>query len=282
METEITKRKIKLNNGKEIPLIGFGTFQIRKISELEKALKSAIKYGYRLFDTSVTYGNEHLFSKIIPKLNIPREELIISTKIQKSDMTYEKTKQSINNSLKKMNLNKIDIVLIHWPEVENLNDRLMVWKALEECVEEGKIDTIGVSNFLKKHLQHILNNCKIKPAINQIEVHPLYYDKETIDFCQQNNIVVEGYCPLAGFDDKLIKNQVINNIAKEKNKKVPQIILKWSIQHNIIPLPKSVHDEYIKENIDLNDFFLTDEEMKHIDNLNIGYKRDWDPRKIIE
>ena len=282
METEITKRKIKLNNGKEIPLIGFGTFQIRKISELEKALKSAIKYGYRLFDTSVTYGNEHLFSKIIPKLNIPREELIISTKIQKSDMTYEQTKQSINNSLKKMNLNKIDIVLIHWPEVENLNDRLMVWKALEECVEEGKIDTIGVSNFLKKHLQHILNNCKIKPAINQIEVHPLYYDKETIDFCQQNNIVVEGYCPLAGFDDKLIKNQVINNIAKEKSKKVPQIILKWSIQHNIIPLPKSVHDEYIKENIDLNDFFLTDEEMKHIDNLNIGYKRDWDPRKIIE
>ena len=282
METEITKRKIKLNNGKEIPLIGFGTFQIRKISELEKALKSAIKYGYRLFDTSVTYGNEHLFSKIIPKLNIPREELIISTKIQKSDMTYEKTKQSINNSLKKMNLNKIDIVLIHWPEVENLNDRLMVWKALEECVEEGKIDTIGVSNFLKKHIQHILNNCKIKPAINQIEVHPLYYDKETIDFCQQNNIVVEGYCPLAGFDDKLIKNQVINNIAKEKNKKVPQIILKWCIQHNIIPLPKSVHDEYIKENIDLNEFFLTDEEMKNIDNLNIGYKRDWDPRKIIE
>ena len=282
MEIEISKRKIKLNNGKEIPIIGFGTFQIRKINDLEKSLKSAIKYGYRLFDTAVTYGNEHLFSKIIPKLNIPREELIISTKIQKSDMTYEKTKQSINNSLKKMNLNKIDIVLIHWPEVENLNDRLMVWKALEECVEEGKIDTIGVSNFLKKHIQHILNNCKIKPAINQIEVHPLYYDKETIDFCQQNNIVVEGYCPLAGFDDKLIKNQVINNIAKEKNKKVPQIILKWCIQHNIIPLPKSVHDEYIKENIDLNEFFLTDEEMKNIDNLNIGYKRDWDPRKIIE
>ncbi len=282
MEAEISKRKIKLNNGKEIPIIGFGTFQIRKINELEKALKSAIKYGYRLFDTAVTYGNEHLFSKIIPKLKIPREELIISTKIQKSDMTYEQTKQSINNSLKKMNLNKIDIVLIHWPEVDNLNNRIMVWKALEECVEEGKIDTIGVSNFLKKHLEHILNNCKIKPAINQIEVHPLYYDKETIDYCQQNNIVVEGYCPLAGFDDKLIKNEVINNIAKKKNKKVPQIILKWIIQHNVIPIPKSVHEEYIKENIDLNDFFLTDEEMNSINELNIGYKRDWDPRKIIE
>ena len=282
MEAEISKRKIKLNNGKEIPIIGFGTFQIRKINELEKALKSAIKYGYRLFDTAVTYGNEHLFSKIIPKLKIPREELIISTKIQKSDMTYEQTKQSINNSLKKMNLNKIDIVLIHWPEVDNLNNRIMVWKALEECVEEGKIDTIGVSNFLKKHLEHILNNCKIKPAINQIEVHPLYYDKETIDYCQQNNIVVEGYCPLAGFDDKLIKNEVINNIAKKKNKKVPQIILKWIIQHNIIPIPKSVHEEYIKENIDLNDFFLTDDEMNSINELNIGYKRDWDPRKIIE
>ena len=282
METEISKRKIKLNNGKEIPIIGFGTFQIRKINDLEKSLKSAIKYGYRLFDTAVTYGNEHLFSKIIPKLNIPREELLISTKIQKSDMTYEQTKQSINNSLKKMNLNKIDIVLIHWPEVDNLNNRIMVWKALEECVEEGKIDTIGVSNFLKKHLEHILNNCKIKPAINQIEVHPLYYDKETIDYCQQNNIVVEGYCPLAGFDDKLIKNEVINNIAKKKNKKVTQIILKWTIQHNIIPIPKSVHDEYIKENIDLNDFYLTDEEMNSINDLNIGYKRDWDPRKIIE
>jgi len=280
MNKNSIQKKIQLNNGKEIPYIGFGTYQIRKINELEKSLKSAIKYGYRLIDTAVMYGNEHLFSKIIPKLNIPREELIITTKILPSDMTYERTKQSINDSLKKMNLKKIDIVLIHWPEVQKLNDRIMVWKALEECVEEGKIDTIGVSNFLKNHLEQILNNCKIKPAINQIEVHPLYYDKETIEFCHQNNIVVEAYCPLAEFDDKLIKNKVINDIAKKKNKKVPQIVLKWIIQHNIIPLPKSVHDEYIKDNIYLDDFVLNEEEMKNIDNLNIGYKIDWDPRAI--
>ena len=140
---------------------------------------------------------------------------------------------------------------------------------------------IGVSNFCKIHLEHILNNCKIKPVVNQIECNPIYYDEETIKYCEQNNIVIQAYCPLAEWNQKLVENDIIVNIAKNKNKSVSQIILKWLLQKNMIPLPKSVHEDYIKQNFDLNGFYLTDEEIKNIDSLkSINYKTDLDPYKV--
>ena len=275
-----TKNKLKLNNGMEIPCIGYGTYQIRKKSEIENSIKIAYDNGYRLFDTAVMYGNENLIGNVFIKHKIPREDIFITTKILPSDMTYEKSKRSIEESLKKLKLKYIDMVLIHWPEVKKKEDRINVWKAMEESVNEGKVKCIGVSNFLEGHLNHILSNCKIKPVVNQIECNPLYYDKETIDFCKSQNILIEAYCPLAEFDSKLIKNKIIVDLSKKYNKTVPQIILKWIMQKGIIPLPKSVHKEYIIQNINLDDFEINNDDMKLIDGLECGYKIDWDPHRV--
>ena len=276
-----TDRKITLNNGMQIPCIGFGTYQIRKKSELENSVKEAYKIGYRLFDTAVMYGNEKFIGDTLKKHKIPRKDIFLTTKILPADMTYEKTKKSIESSIKKLQCDYLDMVLIHWPEVEKTSDRISVWQALEESVTEGKVKMIGVSNFCKIHLEHILKNCKIKPVINQIECNPIYWDKETIDYSLQNGIVIEAYCPLAEWSPQLVQNKIILDLAKKKNKTVPQIILKWIMQKNMIPLPKSVHTEYIKENFNLNGFCLTDEEMKNVDTLNsINYKVDWDPHSV--
>ena len=274
-------RKIELNNGLNIPCIGFGTYQIRKKSEIENAIKIAYNTGCRLFDTATVYGNEKLIGDAIKKLKIPRNEIFLVTKIFKGDMTYEKTKKSIEASLKKLQSDYIDMVLIHWPEVQKSDDRINVWKALEESVEEKKVKMIGVSNFCKIHLEQILNNCKIKPVVNQIECNPIYYDEETINYCTQNNIVIQAYCPLAEWNSKLVENDTIINIAKNKNKNVSQIILKWLLQKNMIPLPKSIHGEYIKQNFDLNGFYLAEDEMSEIDSLkSINYKTDLDPHNV--
>ena len=275
-----TKNKLKLNNGMEIPSIGYGTYQIRKKSEIENSIKIAYDNGYRLFDTAVMYGNENLLGNAFIKHKIPREEIFITTKILPSDMTYEKSKKSIEESLKKLKLKYIDMVLIHWPEVKKKEDRINVWKAMEESVNEGKVKCIGVSNFLEGHLNHILSNCKIKPVVNQIECNPLYYDKQTIDFCKSQNILIEAYCPLAEFDSKLIKNKIIVGLSNKYNKTVPQIILKWIMQKGIIPLPKSVHKDYIIQNINLDDFEINNDDMKLIDGLECGYKIDWDPHRV--
>ena len=276
-----TDKKIVLNNGLEIPCIGLGTYQIRKKSEIENVIKIGYNTGYKLIDTAVVYGNEKLIGDALKKLKIKRNDIFIITKIFKGDMKYDKVKKSIESSLKKLQTDYIDIVLIHWPEVENSEDRIKVWKALEESVEEKKVKMIGVSNFCKIHLEQILNNCKIKPVINQIECNPIYYDEETINYSEQNGIIIQAYCPFAEWNKKLVENDIIVNIAKNKNKSVSQIILKWLLQKNKIPLPKSVHGDYIKQNFDLNGFYLTEEEMAQIDTLkSINYKTDLDPHNV--
>ena len=275
-----TQTRYKMNNGIEIPSIGYGTYQIRQKSEIENGIKTAYSCGYRLFDTAVMYNNEQLIGQSIKKLKLPRNDLFLTTKIIPQDMTYEKAKQSIDKSLKKLNTDYIDLVLIHWPGVTNPQQRIDVWKALEEAVEQGKVKSIGLSNFLKNHIEQILNNCKIKPVINQIECHPLYYDKDTIEYCKSQNIIIEAYCPLAEFHKNLIQNKNIVEIAKSLGKSVPQVILRWHLQHQIIPLPKSVHSNYIKENYDLDGFTLSEEQMKVIDGLNTNFKIDWDPHGL--
>ena len=276
-----TDKNIVLNNGLEIPCIGLGTYQIRKKSEIENVIKIGYNTGYKLIDTAVVYGNEKLIGDALKKLKIKRNDIFIITKIFKGDMKYDKVKKSIESSLKKLQTDYIDIVLIHWPEVENSEDRIKVWKALEESVEEKKVKMIGVSNFCKIHLEQILNNCNIKPVINQIECNPIYYDEETINYSEQNGIIIQAYCPFAEWNKKLVENDIIVNIAKNKNKSVSQIILKWLLQKNKIPLPKSVHGDYIKQNFDLNGFYLTEEEMAQIDTLkSIDYKTDLDPHNV--
>ena len=276
-----TDKNIVLNNGLEIPCIGLGTYQIRKKSEIENVIKIGYNTGYKLIDTAVVYGNEKLIGDALKKLKIKRNDIFIITKIFKGDMKYDKVKKSIESSLKKLQCDYLDMVLIHWPEVDKTEDRIKVWQALEESVVDKKVRMIGVSNFCKIHLEHILNNCKIKPVIKQIECNPIYYDEETINYSEQNGIIIQAYCPFAEWNKKLVENDIIVNIAKNKNKSVSQIILKWLLQKNKIPLPKSVHGDYIKQNFDLNGFYLTEEEMAQIDTLkSIDYKTDLDPHNV--
>ena len=283
MDAISTNRKITLNNNIQFPCFGFGTYQMRKKTELENAINEAYKCGYRLFDTAKMYGNEKIIGDAIKKYKIPREEIFLTTKVPPEDMSYAKAKKVIENSLSKLQTNYLDLVLVHWPGVSKDSDRVEVWKALEESVDEKKVKMIGVSNFCKPHLQQILKNCKIKPVINQIECNPIYWDKETINYSKQNNIIIESYCPLAEWDSKLVENDVLKKIASNKGKSVAQIILRWLLQKEVIPLPRSGNKSHIRENININDFQLTDSEMNEINDLNkINYKVDWDPHHLLK
>ena len=273
MESRITTKTLyTMNNGLKIPSIGFGTYQLTTNPSLEASITHAYQSGFRLIDTAAMYSNEKLIGDAITNNSIPRSSLFLSTKIWMSDMSYNKAKSSINRSLQNLNTDYIDLVLIHWP-VQNKQEHLNVWKALEEFVHKGKVRSIGVSNFKVEHLEHLLPHCNIKPVVNQIECHPCYYDKQTIDYCKKNNILIEAYCPLAQYNEKLIKHPAIINIAKRVGKSVAQVILKWHLMNGIIPLPKSSHNRYIEDNINIDDFDLTKEDMDVISGIDIKYKR---------
>ena len=272
MEPRITTKTLyTMNNGLKIPSIGFGTYQLTTNPSLEASITHAYQSGFRLIDTAAMYSNEKLIGDAITNNSIPRSSLFLSTKIWMSDMSYNKAKSSINRSLQNLNTDYIDLVLIHWP-VQHKQEHLNVWKALEEFVHKGKVRSIGVSNFKVEHLEHLLPHCNIKPVVNQIECHPCYYDKQTIDYCKKNNILIEAYCPLAQYNEKLIKHPAIINIAKRVGKSVAQVILKWHLMNGIIPLPKSSHNRYIEENINIDDFDLTKEDMDVISGIDIKYK----------
>ena len=273
MESRITTKTLyTMNNGLKIPSIGFGTYQLTTNPSLEASITHAYQSGFRLIDTAAMYSNEKLIGDAITNNSIPRSSLFLSTKIWMSDMSYNKAKSSINRSLQNLNTDYIDLVLIHWP-VQHKQEHLNVWKALEEFVHKGKVRSIGVSNFKVEHLEHLLPHCNIKPVVNQIECHPCYYDKQTIDYCKKNNILIEAYCPLAQYNEKLIKHPAIINIAKRVGKSVAQVILKWHLMNGIIPLPKSSHSRYIEDNINIDDFDLTKEDMDVISGIDIKYKR---------
>jgi len=226
------------------------------------------------------YKNEDLIGNALKKFNIPREEMFICTKIPPTGNNYKEAVFHINKSLENFQTDYIDLILIHWPEVRSLEDRIGVWKALEESVEAGKVKSIGVSNFKILHLKSILEICKIKPSINQIELHPLYIDKETIEFCKNNNILIEAYSPFARMDRRLIKNNTLVKISEKHQKTKNQVLVRWAVQHGWVVIPKSSNRKRIFENIQVDDFELTEEDIENLDNLNINVKILWDPESI--
>lgn len=255
---------VKLNNGKYIPTIGFGTSLITG-EECIRIIKTSIEVGYRHIDTASAYKNEVEIGKAIKQSKVDRKELFITSKVWKDSMGYDNTLKSFDNSLKNLDLDYIDLFLIHWPK--NNNDKLNIdtWKALEKLYKEGKVKAIGVSNFLKHHLEIILNNCDIVPAVNQIEFHPGLIRKDTIDFCKERNIVLEAWAPLG--KGKMLNNEILLKIARKYNKSVAQICLKWCLQNEVIPLPKSENLERMKQNLNLFDFEIAIEDMNIINNM---------------
>lgn len=272
-----SKNSIKLNNGNYIPSIGFGTSLITG-DECIQVIKKAIEVGYRHIDTASAYKNELEIGYAIKKSNVNREELFITSKVWKDSMGYENTLKSFDTTLKNLNVQYVDLFLIHWPK--NNDDKLNIetWKALEKIYKEGKAKNIGVSNFLKQHLEIILNNCNIIPTVNQIEFHPGLIRKETIDFCKENNIVLEAWAPLG--KGKMLNSETLINIAKKYNKSVAQLCLKWCLQNEVIPLPKSEKEERMRQNLELFDFEISEEDMNTINNMEFFAGSDMNPNSF--
>ncbi|MBT8231529.1 MAG: aldo/keto reductase [Bacteroidia bacterium] len=261
----------ELNNEIKIPAIGFGTWQIRDREAVIESVKTALSYGYRHIDTAAVYNNEKAIGEGIKISGIEREELFITSKVWNSERGYQTTINAFENSLNRLQLDYLDLYLIHWPATSNqfynwqkINSE--TWKALEFLQSQGKIRSIGVSNFLKHHLEPLLDYATVKPAVNQIEYLPGYMQDDCVKYCQEQNIQIEGWSPLGR--GKVFSNETLNEIAVKYNKSVAQICIRWALQNNVLPLPKSVTPIRIKENIDVFDFELSDSAMILIDQID--------------
>lgn len=261
-------KTIQLNNGVNIPAIGYGTY---KTSENDVSIIfSAIECGYRLLDTASIYKTEQQTGAAIRQSGIPREEITVISKVWRNDLGYHKTKEAFAKSLKQTGLNYLDLYLIHWPaNARNFDNwqktNAETWRAMEELLEEGKIKSIGVSNFWPEHLEALLDSAKIKPAVNQIEFHPGYWQPETTQYCKEKGIVLQAWSPLAR--GRIFGNEILIEIANRHQKTVSQIALRWIVQQGVIPIPKAASKERMNENFDIFDFALSDEEMELINNL---------------
>ena len=257
-------QNVTLNNGIEMPILGFGVFQIPNESECEQAVIDAIKTGYRLIDTAASYQNETAVGNAIKKSEVPRNELFITTKLWASDMGYENTKLAFQKSIDKLQLDYLDLYLIHQP----YGDVFGSWKAMQELYHEGKIKAIGVANFHPDRVIDLIINSGFTPAVNQIETHPFHQQIETHQFLTDNNVQIQSWGPFAEGKNDIFNNETLKTIAVKYNKSVAQIILRWLTQRGIIAIPKSVRKERMKENFDVFTFELSEAEMQTISTLD--------------
>lgn len=257
-------QNVTLNNGIEMPILGFGVFQIPDQKECELAVIDAIETGYRLIDTAASYGNEVAVGNAIKKSGVPREELFITTKLWAQDMGYEKTKLAFQKSLNKLQLEYLDLYLIHQP----YGDVFGSWKAMQELHQEGKIKAIGVANFHPDRVIDLIINSGFAPAINQIETHPFHQQIESHQFLIDNNVQIQSWGPFAEGKNDIFNNEILKNIAERYSKSVAQVILRWLIQRNIIAIPKSVRKERMAENFNVFNFNLSETEMQTIKTLD--------------
>lgn len=255
---------IKLNNGVEMPILGFGVFQIPNAAECEKAVLEAIDCGYRLIDTAASYMNEAAVGNVIKKSGVPREELFITTKVWVQDVGYEKTKAAFQKSLDLLQLDYLDLYLLHQP----YGDIFGSWRAMQELYTEGKIRAIGVANFHTDRVMDLTINSGFTPAINQIETHPFHQQITTQSFLEDNNVQMQSWGPFAEGKNKIFNNDLLISIGNKHDKSAAQIILRWLIQRNIVAIPKSVRKERMLENFNIFDFELSGDDMQMIQTLD--------------
>ncbi|MCX8106669.1 MAG: aldo/keto reductase [Ignavibacterium album] len=267
--------KCRLNNGYEMPYFGLGVYKAAPGKETIEAVSYALEIGYRLIDTAAVYGNEKEVGIAVRQSGIPREEIFITTKLWNDDHGYESALKAFDESLKRLNLDYVDLYLIHWPVPRLRKDS---WKALEKIYSEGRCKAIGVSNYMIKHLEEMRDYAEIIPAVNQVEFSPFLYQKELLEYCKSKNIEVEAYSPLARMKKK--NNPVVNSIARKYNKTHAQILIRWCLEHKLISIPKSSNKKRIKENADVFDFSLNDDDKKQLNSLNENFRVSWDPSEI--
>lgn len=257
-------QKVKLNNGVEIPILGFGVFQITDLAECERCVIDAIHAGYCHIDTAASYLNEVAVGRGIKQSGVPRENLFITTKLWIQRNGYEGTKSALENSLKRLQLEYIDLYLIHQP----FGDVYGEWRAMEEMYQQGKVRAIGVSNFSPDRIMDLIIHNNIMPAVNQIEVNPFNQQNDTQKFLQDNGVQVEAWAPFAEGRNDIFKNELLLSIAAKHKKSVAQVILRWVSQRGIVVLSKSARKERMMENINVLDFKLSEEDMTAIKTLD--------------
>lgn len=259
----------KLSNGVEIPCVGFGTWQTPDGEVAKDSVKAAIDAGYRHIDTAATYDNEAGVGEGIKASGIKREDLFLTSKVWNSDRGYDKTIAGFNESLKKLDTDYLDLYLIHWPasetQFENWDEiNIDTWRAITDLYKDGKIKAIGTSNFMPHHLKSLMET-EVKPMVNQIEYHPGYRQEETVEYCKENGLLVQAWSPIGS--GKLLDNGTLNAIASKYDKSVAQLCIRYVLQHDVLPLPKSVTPDRIVENTKVFDFEINEEDMAIIDEM---------------
>ncbi|WP_125588611.1 aldo/keto reductase [Companilactobacillus jidongensis] len=260
-----------LSNGVEIPIVGFGTWQTPDGEVAKESVKAAIDAGYRHIDTAAAYGNEDSVGEGIKASGIKRDDLFLTTKLWNDDHGYDSTIKAMDHSLKELNVDYVDLYLIHWPNPIKFRDNWQevnaeTWRAMEDLLESGKTRAIGVSNFRGDHLNELMQTANVTPMVNQIFLNPSDLQPDVVDYNNEYNILSEAYSPLG--TGKIFQVPELQEMAKRYNKSVAQLVLRWSLQLGFLPLPKSVHVDRIKENTQLFDFEISQEDMKIIDGLH--------------
>ena len=267
-------QKVVLNNGVEMPILGFGVFQVPDLEECERSVYEALQTGYRLIDTAASYLNEDAVGKAMKRSGVPREELFVTTKLWIQDAGYERTKKAFEKSVHRLQLDYLDLYLIHQP----FGDVYGSWRAMEELYREGKIKAFGVSNFQPDRIMDLILHNDVVPAVNQIETHPFNQQIETQKFLQENSVQIESWGPFAEGKNNIFQNEVLLSIAGKYKKTVAQVILRWLTQRGVVVIPKSVRKERIAENFSIFDFELSSEDMDAIKALDTKVSSFFDHR----
>ncbi|TKI44239.1 MULTISPECIES: aldo/keto reductase [Lysinibacillus] len=271
---------VTLNNGLEMPLVGYGVFRVPDGDDLAEAVKTAIAKGYRSIDTAQVYRNEESVGRgiraAIDEGLVAREELFVTSKVWNDGLSYEETLAAYASSLEKLGLDYLDLYLIHWPGLDT--NYIEAYKALEKIYQDGCVRSIGVSNFHVHHLEHLLKETTVIPVINQIEFHPHLTQEEVRNYCKEHRIQVEAWSPL--MNGSLLEEALIQQLASKYNKTPAQIVLRYDVQHGVVTIPKTMTPSRMTENLDVFDFALADEEMAQLDAMNDGLRCGPDPEKF--
>ncbi len=266
---------LRMNTGAQIPQIGLGLWLNKNEQECKQAVKDALEIGYRHFDSAQDYKNEQFLGAALKESNFPRRDVFITTKIWNDNFWWDDLIPSFEESLKKLQTDYVNLLLLHFPVTET---RRPAWRRMEKIHKSGRAKAIGVSNYMIHHLEELLAECKVKPAVNQIELHVFLQMPEVVEYCQKKGIVVEAYSPLAR--GHKMDNPVLVSIAKKHGKTTAQIMIRWCVDIGTVPLPKSTHKDRIKENIEVFDFKLDSDDMKKIKSLDKNMRTNWDPTNI--
>ncbi|WP_204121945.1 MULTISPECIES: aldo/keto reductase [Levilactobacillus] len=274
--TKITDT-LKLADGNRMPVMGFGTYKIGDQETMNQSIDAAWNAGYRMFDTAMLYRNEDILGPTLHQLGLPREGFFLTSKVAEVVQGYDRTMKAVEGSLKRLQTDYLDLLLVHWPVREHFFD---TWKAMEQLKADGKVKSIGVSNYTIAHLELLATQAKEMPVVNQVEYHPYLNQQALFNYDQEKKIVTEAWSPLGR--RVVLDNPMLTKMAKHHNKSVAQIVLRWELQHELVTIPKSTHSDRIKENADIFDFSLDVDEMTMIDILNKNERTGNEPEIVYE